>query len=187
MGWGSERGRERQAGAPCVGRRAHCMIAQHPSAARSREKDPLMAPMRRFGWPDLVSLLLVLAVAAGLRAGYLIRCCDRATSSGPLRVQDVPPPVPGSEDNESEELIRNVREHRSFSSHAPFAEGEERTAHVAPAYPWLVGHLGRVVPEGRVNGWVRWIQMALGTLTAGLYFFFARRAFRSLLVGLLAG
>jgi 4-amino-4-deoxy-L-arabinose transferase-like glycosyltransferase len=80
-----------------------------------------------------------------------------------------------------------VREHRSFSVRAPFAEDEERTAHVAPAFPWLVGHLGRVVPEARLGGWVRWIQVALGTLTAGLYFLFARRAFRSPLVALLAG
>ena len=103
-----------------------------------------MTPLRRFGWPDLLSLVLVLAAAAGLRAGYLMRCCDRATSSGPLRVQDDRPPLSGSDENEYEALIANVRDHRSFSVRAPFAEEEERTAHVAPAFPWLVGHLARV-------------------------------------------
>src|SRR6516225_8566589 len=34
---------------------------------------------------------------------------------------------------------------------------------------------------------VRWCQAVLGSLTAGLYFLFARRAFRSLLVAILTG
>ena len=51
-----------------------------------------MADMRRFGPADLLLLLLVLAVAGGLRAGYLFSCADRSRSDGPLRVQD-PSPV----------------------------------------------------------------------------------------------
>lgn len=146
-----------------------------------------MTPPRRFGWLDLLSLLLVLAVAGGLRAGYLLRCCDRAATAGPLRVQDPRPALPGSEESEVEALIGSVREHRSFSARAPFAEGEEPTAHVAPGFPWLVGQLGFLVGEDRLFVTVRWAQAALGAATAGLYFLFARRAFRSLIVGLLAG
>lgn len=155
-----------------------------------------MAPLRPFGLADLLSLLLVLAVAAGLRVGYLVACCDKANTSGPLRVQEPPRKPAGSErEDELEQLIRNVRDSRSFSCGAPFAgkqEGgaadrEEPTAHVAPAFPWLVGNFAKFVNEKSLDSLVRWIQALLGTLTAMLYFFFARRAFRSLRVGLVAG
>jgi 4-amino-4-deoxy-L-arabinose transferase-like glycosyltransferase len=156
-----------------------------------------MADMRRFGATDLLLLVLVLAVAGGLRAGYLMSCADRSRSDGPLRVQDpsptltdvaVPEDVRGApRPTEQDVLIHNVQHDRWFGVPAPFAPNEERTAHVAPGYPWLVGTLGRFVPADRLDSTVRWIQMALGTLTAGLYYLFARRAFRSLLVGTLAG
>lgn len=156
-----------------------------------------MAEMRRFGVVDLLVLLLVLGVAGGLRAGYLLACADGSKSSGPLRVQDARPPLVdfeapedmrgGPRPDEMDALIHNVHRHRWFGSLAPYANSEELTAHVAPGYPWLVGYLAQVVPDNRLDSIVRWIQMGLGTLTAGLYFLFARRAFRSLLVGMLAG
>jgi 4-amino-4-deoxy-L-arabinose transferase-like glycosyltransferase len=156
-----------------------------------------MADMRRFGPADLLLLLLVLAVAGGLRAGYLFSCADRSRSDGPLRVQDpspvltdiVPPEEMrgGERPTELDVLIHNVQHERWFGSPAPFAPHEERTAHVAPGYPWLFGNLARYVPDDRLDSTVRWIQMALGTLAAGFYYLFARRAFRSLTVGALAG
>ena len=62
------------------------------------------------------------------------------------------------------------------------ASGVEDTAHASPGYPWLLGLLGRVLPGDRLDLYVRWGQCGLGALTAGLYFLFARRAFRSLSV-----
>src|SRR5690242_3294177 len=119
-----------------------------------------MAATRRFGPADLLLLALVVVVAGGVRAGYLIRYADGGRTDGPLRVQEAEPPLP---------VV------------------EERTAHVSPGYPWLVGTLGRFIAADRLDSTVRWLQMALGTLTAGFYFLFARRAFRSLLVATLAG
>jgi hypothetical protein len=156
-----------------------------------------MADMRRFGPADLLLLLLVLAVAGGLRAAYLVRLADRGRSEGPLRVQDQRPPLADFDappdmrgaprPTDLDALIDNVQQHRWFGSLAPYAPAEEQTAHVAPGYPWLFGTLARFVPANRLDSTVRWIQMALGTLTAGFYFLFARRAFRSLAVGTLAG
>ena len=47
--------------------------------------------------------------------------------------------------------------------------------------------LARCVPTDQFDPIVRWIQCGLGGLTAGLYYLFARRAFRSLGVGVVAG
>lgn len=157
-----------------------------------------MADMRRFGPADLLLLVLVLGVAGGLRAGYLLQYADGGRSEGPLRVQDARPPLadfaPPQEEKmrgaprptELDALIHNVQEKHWFGVLAPFAPEEERTAHVAPGYPWLVGTLGRFVGD-QLDYTVRWIQVGLGTLAAGFYYLFARRAFRSLLVGTLAG
>jgi 4-amino-4-deoxy-L-arabinose transferase-like glycosyltransferase len=83
--------------------------------------------------------------------------------------------------------VSNLREHRWFGSLAPFAPSEERTAHVAPGYPWLLAEASRFVDEGALDKTVRWVQCGLGALTAGLYFLFARRAFRHRGVAALAG
>ena len=156
-----------------------------------------MADMRRFGPVDLLLLVLVLALAGGLRAGYLIRCADNSRSDGPLRVQDARPPLTdftpsepmhgNDRPTELDALIHNIQHHRWFGSLAPFAPREERTAHTSPGYPWLVGSLARFVSEDRLDSTVRWSQLVLGTLTAGFYFLFARRGFRSLVVGSVAG
>jgi predicted outer membrane repeat protein len=150
-----------------------------------------MADMRRFGGADFLLLLLVLALAAGARAAYLSSCANGGRNAGPLRVQDSRRQLFGPGENEPgrsdlDALIQNVRDHGWFGCRTPFSEREERTAHIAPGYPWLVGHLARLTGEGTDRA-VRWIQVVLGALTAGLYYLFARRAFRHLLVGFLAG
>ena len=69
----------------------------------------------------------------------------------------------------------------------PLADHEELTAHVSPGYPLLLGLLASVLDAPTLEPVVRWVQAALGALTAGLYFLFARRAFHSLYVATLAG
>src|SRR6266545_890628 len=155
-----------------------------------------MTPMPRFGLKDWLLLLLVLGAAAGARVGYLLICAASITADPPLAVQDPPPaarvilkgeasPQPY---DELRDLIKNLKEDRWGGSLAPLADVEERTAHTSPGYPWLLGMLARVfdAPD-KFRGAVRWSQIGLGVLTAGLYFFFARRATRSVLVGTLAG
>jgi 4-amino-4-deoxy-L-arabinose transferase-like glycosyltransferase len=161
-----------------------------------------MADTERFTLTDFLLLLLVLACAAGARAGYLLACTDGGRSGGPLRVQEAGPPLADFTPSEGmrgyprpsdlDTLIDNVHHHNWFGNPAPFAPNEEeQTAHASPGYPWLVGLLGRGLDSslgpGRLDSAVRWIQVALGSLTAGLYFLFARRAFRSLAVATLAG
>ena len=51
-------------------------------------------------------------------------------------------------------------------------------------YRWLMEQAERVSDHDRI---VRWTQVGLGTLTAALWFLFARRAFRSLPVAVLTG
>lgn len=183
-----------------------------------------MADMRRFGFADFLMLVLVLAVAAGTRAGYVYYCADKGQNEGPLRVEDPVQLLPGQSAPDTEALIANVKNKVWFRSEAPFSTGEEATAHVAPGYPYLIGLLAQYLPEekkieepkfnelnpgeakpdeekkkedapkpavkpagSQLYMYVRWIQVGLGTLTAGFYYLFARRAFRSLMVGTLAG
>ncbi len=138
-----------------------------------------MTQERRFGPADLLLWVLVLALAAGARAGYLWGCADSGRSGGPLLVQDRPA--------ELDALVRNLRERGQFAGPAPFAPAEEVTAHVAPGYPYLLSWLARLVEPEKLHSTVRWVQCGLGALTAGLYFLFARRAFGSLAVATLAG
>jgi hypothetical protein len=139
-----------------------------------------MAEPRRFGLGDLLLLGLVLLAAAGARAGYLWACADSGRNAGPLLVEDAPPPGRAA-------LVQNLKERGWFGYAAPFAPGEEQTADVAPGYPWLLALLARAVSPAAFDSTVRWVQCALGSLTAGLYFLFARRGFGSLLVAALAG
>jgi 4-amino-4-deoxy-L-arabinose transferase-like glycosyltransferase len=136
-----------------------------------------MAALRRFSAGDALPLLAILAVAAGLRAGYLAFAADHGRSAGPVQVQ--------GEDEGLKALVANLKDHHWFGDLAPFADVEEQTAHVAPGYPWLLGLAARLPVD--LDPAVRWAQCGLGALTAGLYFLFARRAFRSLSVGTLTG
>lgn len=155
---------------------------------------------------EVVVLLAIVAAAAGARVGYLVTYADQGIGEGPFQVQGPTPEVVLKTGNSAEDrlvsreidvLAANLRENRWFGSPAPFAAGEEQTAHVAPAYPYLVAETGRVAPyvlphdstteEDVRLQLVRWVQCGLGALTAGLYFLFARRAFGNWLVAILAG
>ncbi len=140
-----------------------------------------MTPIRRFGVVDFVLFLYVLVMAGGIRAGYLMLAADNGRSSGPLVVQDP------ADQAEALALAQSYRDGGTFVVRAPLSDAPESTAHASPGYPWLLGLLGRVAPLDKFELIVRWIQCGLGALTAGFYFLFARRAFRSLTAGLLTG
>ena len=153
-----------------------------------------MSELPRFRSTDLLLLLVVLAAAGGSRAWYLVICADSGRAPAPLKVQD-PGPRPDypegtrlwghTQPTELDALVNNLLEHRWYGSLAPLADEEEKTAHQAPGYPWLVFLVARWLED---PAWVVcWAQCVLGVLTAACYFFFARRAFRSSLVGFLAG
>jgi 4-amino-4-deoxy-L-arabinose transferase-like glycosyltransferase len=148
-----------------------------------------MTEPRSFGPLDLLLFAAVVALAALLRIGYLVGATDGDRPQGYLFVQDFPgdTATPTPERADLTALVDNVRFDRGFIATAPFATKEEPTAHTAPGYPMLVGLLARVVDPAALDSWVQWIQALVGSLTAGLYFLFARRAFRSTLVALLAG
>src|SRR6516162_3522088 len=137
--------------------------------------------MRRFGLADVTLFLVVLAAAAGARAWYISDQVEGGTSADRVYVQD-------DRSAELDQLVQSVKRDGSFRSRAPLAAGEEETAHTSPGYPWLLGQAARLVEDGQsLESLVRWAQCGLGALTAGFYFLSARRAFRSLLVGTLAG
>jgi hypothetical protein len=153
-----------------------------------------MSELRRWGLADLAALLIVLGIAAGIRSWYIAVAADAGMGTPALEVEGQPPRPDFPADtlrrgrkqpSELDNLVHNLEEERWFGSLAPLADKEEKTAHVSPAYPWLVSLMARWdIP---VDGGVRWVQAGLGTLTAACYFFFARRAFANLLVGFLAG
>ncbi|MFO0925709.1 MAG: hypothetical protein U0736_01565 [Gemmataceae bacterium] len=137
-----------------------------------------MVDVPRFRPVDLGLLLLIVAIAAGSRAGYLVNYCDGGRTAGPLRVQDASPAVPGTHPDagrgaprptELDQLIDGVKGGGWFGTHAPFAPGEEATAHISPGYPYLVGLLGRYVGDDQLDRMVRWGQVGLGAVTAALY------------------
>jgi len=148
-----------------------------------------MSEPSRFRLVDAVLLLVILATAAGARVGYLASYADHAQTDGPFLVQDPSPAValdPAMSEQAS--LVQNLKVHRWFGSLAPLAGHEERTAHASPGYPWLLGALEQLpLADGTVGPLMRWLQCGLGTLTAILYFLFARRAFHSRSVATLTG
>jgi hypothetical protein len=155
-----------------------------------------MSDVRRFALVDVILLALVLVVAGAARCWYLAACADGGQRSGPIAVQDQPPKLAATSTdmrgqrnpNELDALVHNLNQHNRFACLAPLAEQEEPTAHVAPGYPWLVAMAEKLTGDPpAADRWIRWLQAGLGTLTAGLYFLFARRAFRSQEVGVLAG
>src|SRR5437879_11958949 len=152
-----------------------------------------MHESRRWGGADLAALLLVLGLAAGLRFWYVAVCAEAGQNTPALEVQGQPPRHDLTKDVELpdrkrsadfDNLVHNLEERRWFGSLAPLADKEEKTAHVAPLYPWLLSLVARW--DISVGATMRWAQAALGTLTVLCYFFFARRAFQSLQVGFLA-
>jgi 4-amino-4-deoxy-L-arabinose transferase-like glycosyltransferase len=138
-----------------------------------------MVEPRRFTWTEGLLLLAIVLAAAGARAGYLIACADYARNEGPLRVETAIP--------ELDQLVGNLKNGWRFGVQLSPRSGIYDTAWVAPGYPFVMAAVGRVVEDAAVPSTMRWLQCALGALTAGLYFLFARRAFRSSLVAVLAG
>jgi 4-amino-4-deoxy-L-arabinose transferase-like glycosyltransferase len=152
-----------------------------------------MANVRHIRLSLLILATVVVAVAGGTRAWYLATCADQGAGPTPREVQG-PTPRPDYEagtklrdrqpPSDLDALVHNLTEDRWFGSQAPLAEQKEKTAHRAPGYPWLFALASRLDQPDRI---MRWLQCALGTLTALCYFFFALRAFRSPLVAVLAG
>jgi hypothetical protein len=133
---------------------------------------------QRFRLIDWVLLVIVLAGAAGARVWYLIEQAEAASKASPIGVQS------DGEDDQLQ-LVENLRKDRRFASQAPLADSVEATAHTSPGYPWLLSLAAQATDDWQRL--IRWIQAGLGVLTAGFYFLFARRAFRSLLVAALTG
>jgi 4-amino-4-deoxy-L-arabinose transferase-like glycosyltransferase len=158
-----------------------------------------MREVPRFQLVDFLLLLIVLAVAAVARVGYVWEAADRGQNSGPLQVQGHSPFVqkellsvatPRGQENPTEldVLVENLKTDEEFKGPAPLSDKQERTAHTAPGYPFLVAMLERApLLQGPVDPILRWIQCGLGSLTAVFYFLLGRRCFRSLFVGTLAG
>lgn len=151
----------------------------------------------RLGVPGLVLCLLIVLVAGAVRGRYLTNNLDASAPSVPLEVQDPPRRLPETaanaqrlrtEPNELDRLVHNLKENHGFVAPAPFSDEEERTAHVAPGYPWLLARLAGWIEETpALLRTIRWSQCVLGALTAGLYFLFTWGAFRNWYVATLAG
>lgn len=140
-----------------------------------------MVEKRRFTWTESLLLAAILALAAGARAGYLISCADYARNAGPLRVEQQP-------SLQQDELVGNLKNKQRFALFSSVEGGDVDIANVSPGYPILMAVVGRLIEHAAaLPSAMRWLQCGLGALTAGLYFLFARRAFRSLLVAVLAG
>jgi Dolichyl-phosphate-mannose-protein mannosyltransferase len=149
-----------------------------------------------FGWREVILAVILFAIAAGTRAGYLLTCLDDWQQPPPFAVQDAQTAITIDRgDNAADgkatvrdELVENTAKYNWYGSHAPFAIGEEVTAYISPGYPSLLGYLERLVPDAGTRAQiVLWTQCALGGLTAVFYFFFARLAFGNAFVGVLAG
>ncbi|MHB1422606.1 MAG: hypothetical protein ACYC3I_05310 [Gemmataceae bacterium] len=136
-----------------------------------------MVEVRRFTLMDILLLTLIVAAAAGTRAGYLIYCADYARGSGPLLVETLP--------SDLDMLVGNLKSEQRFAVDS--ADREVDTAWDSPGYPVLTAVVGRLVDDPALPSTMRWLQCGLGAVTAGLYFLFSRRAFRSTFVACLAG
>lgn len=134
---------------------------------------------------DALLVMLVLAVAGSARAWYVYSFAE--TGPAPLEVQGSYPYVDGQAGKKSEvaALVESLADKQSFAGRAPLADQEEATAHRAPGYCWIAAQVARWLDQPEAV--MRWLQVALGSLTAACYFFFARRVFQSLAVGFLAG
>jgi 4-amino-4-deoxy-L-arabinose transferase-like glycosyltransferase len=143
-------------------------------------REETMFEPRRFSMGDAVLLVLILAGAAGARAWYVNTCCHQGADDGPYQVQD-------DWKAERDAIVRNIENGRGFIGPSHFRADQE-TPTIAFVYPWLLAMLDRLSHDLDVTYQrMRWIQVALGSLTAGLYFAFARRAFHNRLVATLAG
>ena len=153
-----------------------------------------MIPMPRFAWWLSLALALIISVSFGLRVGYLNRCTENGWKDTPIEVQGsgrashhpegtafFAKTSPSVQDN----VIANMADHRWFGCLAPLGDEEELTTHLAPGYPWVYGWVASWAESPHML--MRWGQCILSGLTPIGCFFFARRAFRSNVAGLVAG
>lgn len=156
-----------------------------------------MYPAPRYRVEDWLAFILVLAAAAGLRIYYVLELAHEG--------QAVPGTVAAVQNDslvryegrtDTEVLVENLHREgtiHGFVSHAPLsADARQETAHVAPGYPifrWLIEMGVAELKSETVQPLptIIWVQVALSSLAAALYFAVARRAFHSTLVGFLAG
>ena len=143
-----------------------------------------MADMRRFGPARFPAAAARVAAAAAARAGYLLTCRGQrqAQGAGPLRRPR------GQAATEQDADRATCRRDFRFASRGPVRrrrgdDGPRLAGLPVPGRP--AGQLRAATTSWSFT--VRWIQVGLGALTAAFYFLFARRAFRSLAVGTLAG
>ena len=153
-----------------------------------------MNKMPPFTLWTLFALLFVVNCAAGARIWYIAVCTEHGQQDAALQVQGSPPAscIPKgtsyrarTEPTELDNLAENLTEQRRFAGWAPLANEEETTAHIAPGYPLLLA--GAESLDMNTDALMRWLQCAFGSLTVGCYFFFARRAFHSTAIAIVAG
>lgn len=144
----------------------------------------------RLSWLDYLGFVVILALAGGLRAGYVHYCLPE-NGDLPIEVQDAETALrlhPAGAGGERTALMENIRDNLWFGSRAPLAEIDEETAHVSPGYPWLVACVVSYIDDTPTAlAVVRWIQVGLGALTAVLLALFSRLKFGSSFVGFLSG
>jgi 4-amino-4-deoxy-L-arabinose transferase-like glycosyltransferase len=153
-----------------------------------------MARNRRLNIVDVLLLLAVLAVAACTRFWYIAKFASHGQNDGPWHVQEASLHLAPAENDkekpqsEQQALLQNLRESHWFGAKAPLANGEEKTADLAPGYIWSLYWLERL-PLGNASlpQRVRWVQCLLGVLTAGLYFLLALWMFDNRLAAILSG
>ena len=151
-----------------------------------------MKPVPPLGLAGLLACVLVVALATATRVGYLMSCCDGGAVPSKFSVQGsgVRPELPTATNlrgqtppNELDELADNLQHHRWFGSLAPLSDVEERTAHVAPGYAWIVSWS----PD---DATLRRVQAGLGVVAVLFLFLYSWIAFASraaaFVVGLLA-
>lgn len=148
----------------------------------------------RYNLGDWLGLLLSVALAAVLRFGYLNTAVDQGRGVPALVVQGesarrehpADTELRGKKNpSEMDELVDSMRDGAGPKTLAPLSDSAEKTAHVAPGYPWLFAQISRLDVEADMV--MRWLQATLGVLTVGCYFCFARRGFGSSLAALFAG
>jgi hypothetical protein len=151
---------------------------------------------QNFGWREGFLAAVIFAIAAGVRAAYVLACVPDLHQPPPFQVQDSETAITFRRDADQaakpatvrDELVENLAKFNWYGSRAPFAPKEEATTYVSPGYPSLLGYLQRWVSDADSRATVVvWTQIALGGLTAMFYFLFARLAFGSSFVGFLAG
>src|SRR5262245_21937599 len=156
-----------------------------------------MATTPRLQLTDLLAFLLLVGAAAGARAWYLNAAAENAMTSGPIQAQDLLPPAASAEGGnargkssptELDVLVGNIKDNNQFVGRPPFGAKAVETAHVAPGYPYFLALLDRLSSDAdHADQLARWVHAGLGALTAGFYYLIAVLAFRSRVVGVLAG